>query len=213
MCGRYTLYHERSQLTDHFKTDFPPFTPRYNLAPSQRAPFVFLTAEEERRVGFAQWGLIPHWAKTPDSFTSLINARAETVSDKPSFQQAFSKGRCLIPASGYYEWAKQGDAKQPYYFHKQTKDPFALAGIFDVWRDEDSDERLVSYAIITTTPNEVAAQIHNRMPAILEVAQYETWLDSYTPLDAVKELLSPPADGWLETYPVAKRVRTLKSKT
>lgn len=208
MCGRYTLYHQASELTNHFNTDFPTFTPRYNLAPSQRAPFVFLTSEEKRRVGFAQWGLIPHWAKTPDGFTSLINARAETVADKPSFKQAFTRGRCLIPASGYYEWAKQEGGKQPYYFQKQTKDPLAFAGIFDVWRDEQSDERLVTYAIITTKPNEVAAQVHNRMPAILELNQYETWLDPHIPLDAAQDLLLPPSDSLLETYPVDKRVNT-----
>lgn len=208
MCGRYTLYHEASQLTEHFNTDFPTFNSRYNLAPSQRAPFVFVTSQEERRVGFAQWGLVPHWTKTPDGFSSLINARAETVADKPSFKQAFTKGRCLIPASGYYEWKQQNGGKQPYYFQKQSKEPIALAGIFDVWRGDNNNERLVTYAIITTTPNEVAAQVHNRMPAILDVAQYDTWLDPHTSLDAVQGLLLPPPDSLLDTYPVDIRVNT-----
>ena len=208
MCGRYTLYHEPSELENYFGTDFPTFAPTYNLAPSQRAPFVFLTPGEERSAGFAQWGLVPYWTKEAGSFKPLINARAETVAGKPSFRQALVRGRCLIPASGYYEWAKQNGAKQPHYFRAQTREPIAFAGIFDVWRDQGNGDRLVSYAVITTEPNAVAAQVHHRMPVILDFDEYDLWLDPLTPLLAVKELLHPPPDALLEEYPVDKRVNT-----
>ncbi len=206
MCGRYTLHHDREVLEEHFKVDFGSLLPRYNLAPTERIKFIFSNADERRQAGVAHWGLVPHWSKKGTTETPLFNARSETVLQKPAFRDAFIRGRCLIPASGWYEWKRDTGGKQPYYLKLETGEPFAFAGLFDVWRSEEG-ERLVSCTILTTAAPEELSWLHERMPVIMDYDHYDRWLDRSTPdIAGLTELLYPyPAEG-LEIYPVSPKV-------
>src|SRR5882672_2485913 len=158
MCGRYTL---RSRGSAKFygvpASQLPLWVPRYNIAPSQDVP-VIVAHGIERELALFQWGLIPSWSTEPKGF---INARAETLEEKPSFSESFQRRRCLIPADGFYEWQRNGKNKQPYYFQLIDESPFSFAGIWDEWRKDDVS--VASCAIITTKPNELLATIHDRM--------------------------------------------------
>lgn len=203
MCGRYTLHHDKDALAEHFNVDFGPLFPRYNLAPTERINFVFSNADEQRRAGYARWGLVPHWSKDGTTEKPLFNARSETVLTKPSFRTAFARGRCLIPASGWYEWLRtEGGGKQPYHLKLKEDEPFAFAGLFDVWRGEDK-ERVVSCTVLTTAAPEELGWLHERMPVILDYDFYDRWLERSTPdIADLTELLRPyPADE-LVVYPV-----------
>ena len=187
--------------------DFGSLLPRYNLAPTERIKFIFSNADERRQAGVARWGFIPHWSKTGTTETPLFNARRETVLQKPAFRDAFVRGRCLIPASGWYEWSRtDGGSKQPYYLKLETGEPFAFAGLFDVWRGEEG-KRLVSCTILTTAAPEELRWLHERMPVVLDYDRYDLWLDRSTPdIADLTELLFPyPAEG-LEVYPVSPKV-------
>ncbi len=206
MCGRYTLHHDRKALEEHFEADFGPLFPCYNLAPTERIKFIFSNADEHRQAGVARWGLVPHWSKTGTTETLLFNARRETVLQKPAFRDAFVRGRCLIPASGWYEWKRDGVSKQPYHLKLETGEPFAFAGLFDVWRGED-DKRVVSCTILTTAAAEELSWLHERMPVIMDYDHRDLWLDRSTPdIADLTELLTPyPSEG-LEVYPVSAKV-------
>jgi putative SOS response-associated peptidase YedK len=206
MCGRYTLHHDKEVLEEHFKVDFGPLHPRYNLAPSERVRFIFSTADERRQAGSARWGLVPHWSKTGTTETPLFNARSETVLQKPAFKSAFIRGRCLVPASGWFEWKRDEGRKQPYYLKLETGEPFAFAGLFDVWRGEEG-ERLVSCTILTTAAPEELSWLHERMPVIMDYDRYDMWLDRSTPdIADLTELLKPYPAKELEVYPVRLKV-------
>jgi putative SOS response-associated peptidase YedK len=172
MCGRYTV---RSRGSAKFygvpTSQLPLLVPRYNIAPSQDVP-VIVEHGGERELALFQWGLIPSWSKEPKGF---INARAETLEEKPSFSESFHRRRCLIPADGFFEWARSGRSKQPYYFQMKDESPFAFAGIWDKWRRDEVS--MTSCAIITTRANELLASIHDRMPVILHSQSYDTWLN------------------------------------
>ncbi len=197
MCGRFSLWLE---LTDLVKA-FPDFTfpeevlPRYNIAPSQ--PVAVVTNNPERTVNFFRWGLVPSWAKDPVAGNRMINARSETVSEKPSFRAAFRRRRCLILADGFYEWKKVAGSrkKTPMYVRLATGKPFAFAGLWELWRPDTTP--LLSCTILTTTPNALIAPIHNRMPVILPEEKYDIWLtanelDKRVLLDCLKPY---PAEG------------------
>ena len=177
MCGRYG-FTTPDKLTKRYYNDLvlPPaaesLRPRYNIAPSQVVPVI--TAEH--MLALMLWGLIPYWAPDRVKIKPQINARAEGIADKPTFRKAFRRQRCLISASFFYEWKRDGDAKIPYLFKLKHEDIFSFAGIYDVWRGEDGKE-LYSCAIITTEPNALLAPIHNRMPVILHRADEEAWLN------------------------------------
>ncbi len=174
MCGRFALKTHAQQLRKLFGLiDIPDIIERFNIAPSQKI-LAIVENNKAKIPKWFQWGLIPHWAKP--GFKPLINARAETIDEKPSFRDAFKTQRCLIPASGFYEWKKMRDGKHPYYIHMKHEEPFAFAGII-------SNE---TAAIITTTPNEVMKPIHQRMPAIIPMKQYDAWL-----AQPIKSLLTP----------------------
>jgi putative SOS response-associated peptidase YedK len=201
MCGRYTL---RSRGSDKFygvpASQLPFLVPRYNIAPSQDVP-VIIERGAEREAPLFQWGLIPSWSKEPKGF---INARAETLQDKPSFSESFQRRRCLIPADGFYEWKRNGRLKQPYFFQMKDEAPFAFAGIWDKW--QSGGRSITSCAIITTAPNELLATIHDRMPVILNTESQDRWLRRDINPTQLKDLLAPFPASEMKTFPVSSRV-------
>jgi len=207
MCGRYSLYHDKAALETHFGIPFTTLAPRYNLAPSERVVFVFSNADEARQAGHARWGLVPHWSKEGKTKTPLFNARSETVLKKPAFKGAFIRGRCLVPASGWFEWKREEGAKQPYHVCLKSGEPFALAGLFDVWRSGDGKERLVSLCVLTTEAPEGLNWLHERMPVVLDYDRYDQWLDRSTPdIGELPQLLQPFPAEELEVVMVSKKV-------
>lgn len=177
---------------------------RYNIAPTQNV--LVITAEEnERKANFFRWGLIPFWAKDSSIGNRMINARAETVDEKPSFKQLLSKKRCLIISSGFFEWKKTGEKKQPYFIHLKDNQPFSFAGLWDVWKQDD--QLIHSCTIITTKPNELMMPIHDRMPVILDQDKETLWLDpNLTDLGYLKSLLHEYPSESMEVYPVSPKV-------
>ena len=208
MCGRYTLTATTQKLAEAFSGfEVPPeLPPRYNVAPSQ--PVVVVANNGEHKVEFFQWGLIPSWAKDPNIGNKMINARAETLGEKPSFKNAYKRRRCLVLADGFYEWRKEGDnTKTPMYIRLASGDPFAFAGLWEMW--QTAEDMILSCAIITTNPNELMAQIHNRMPVILPAAAYEQWLDpAERSPDQLNGLLQPYPAELMTAYPVSKLVNS-----
>jgi putative SOS response-associated peptidase YedK len=178
-------------------------TPNYNVAPTQEVAAV-VEDDDKRKLEMVHWGLIPSWAKDPAIGNKMINARAETVSEKPSFRSAFKKRRCLILADGFYEWKKTDDDKQPYHVKMEDGSPFAFAGLWETWKD---GPEIRSCTIITTEANDLMNEIHHRMPVILPPEDYDMWLDpDFEEKEALTSLLKPyPADA-MEAYPVSRRV-------
>src|SRR5918993_4030416 len=177
MCGRYTLRTPIDILAEGFEIQEYPssITPNYNVAPTQEIAAVVEEEDDKRKLEMFHWGLIPSWAKDPSIGNKMINARAETVSEKPSFRTAFKKRRCLIVADGFYEWQKTDNGKQPFYIRMKDSSPFAFAGLWESW---DRGEEIRSCSIITTDANDLMGQIHHRMPVILPPENYGVWLDS-----------------------------------
>jgi putative SOS response-associated peptidase YedK len=208
MCGRFTLTVNPADLQDAFSNySFPArFAPRFNIAPTQ--PILAIPNDDKLRADFFTWGLIPMWAKDPEIGNRLINARGETLAEKPSFRGSYRHKRCLILADGFYEWKSFGGrkTKTPYYILMQGHKPFAFAGLWDHWESPDGSS-IQSCTIITTTPNELMASIHDRMPVILHPRDYARWLD---PAPQTSENLQPlikpfPADD-MTAYAVSTLV-------
>jgi putative SOS response-associated peptidase YedK len=207
MCGRYTLTIDEAMAMDRFDLDASEaaHTPRFNIAPTQAVPVVL--NEAPRRLSVARWGLIPSWAKDPAIGSRMINARAETLAEKASFRAAFKRRRCLVLADGFYEWRKDGTAKTPMYARLKTGEPFALAGLWEVWKPPEGDA-LRTCTIITTEPNALLAPIHNRMAVILSREYEQAWLDADTePLELMAMLQPYPAD-LMEAREVSRRVNS-----
>lgn len=199
MCGRFTLKTPIEKAAKHFKATPPPnVAARYNIAPSQEVLAVRDTGEG-RELSFLTWGLIPSWSKEPKG---IINARAETLLEKPSFREAFKHRRCLIPADGFYEWKKETHGKQPYYFQLKDGELFAFAGIWETWTQ--GEDKATTCAIITTQPNELLSPVHNRMPAILHERNYDEWLHGGA--SGAQSLLVPYPVTEMQGYPVSKKV-------
>jgi putative SOS response-associated peptidase YedK len=208
MCGRFSLTTEVQVLVDLFEVERVLFDaadvgPRYNMAPSQMAPVV-RTGASGRELALARWGLVPRWSTEPKSKYSTINARAETVAQKPTYRDSFRHRRCLVPATGFYEWRQEGDVKVPYYVRIAGRDVFALAGVWDHW--ERDGQGFDSFSIIVTRANPTLQRIHDRMPVILNEAQYNTWLSSEHFNRPQLESLLLPFDGELEVYRVSRKV-------
>jgi putative SOS response-associated peptidase YedK len=207
MCGRYTLRKSAREVAEAFGlAEIAPLEPRYNIAPSQSVPVVRLEpTEDSRRLDLLRWGLIPSWADDPAIGNRMINARSDTVADKPAYRHAFKAKRCLIVADGFYEWMNADGRKQPHFIHLKDDRPFALAGLWERW--DKGGEPIESCTIITTDANELLAPIHDRMPVIIPQADYDLWLDP-----AVKDprklqpLLSPFDPDEMEAYPVSTLV-------
>lgn len=205
MCGRYSLTSAPEAMRQLFDLDGPLLNlePRYNIAPTQDAPVIRARDDGKRDLAMLRWGLVPSWSKDgPDSGYSMINARAETVADKPAYRGPFRDKRCLIPADGFYEWKKVGKEKQPFRFTMAGGEPFLLAGLWDRWRRPDGSD-LQSFTIIVTTPNPLVAQVHDRMPVILDQAGAAQWLAGGS-RDALLALLVP--------FPAARMASTMVSK-
>jgi putative SOS response-associated peptidase YedK len=201
MCGRYTLRNPARLKFDGLSRLSPAWTTsRYNIAPGQEVA-VITAAGGERKLSLFLWGLIPAWSKERKGF---INARAETLEEKPSFSESFQNRRCLIPADGFYEWQRRGKTRQPYYFQRADEAPFAFAGLWDTWHQDD--EAINSCAIITTTPNELLAEIHDRMPVILSPGAQDAWLHEHIRPEELKDLLVPFPAAAMKSFPVGQQV-------
>jgi len=193
MCGRYTLRTPAGELGEHFAlAEMPELSPRYNIAPSQP---VLAVVAPPRRAALLQWGLVPHWARDRTIAMRLINARAESLLDKPAFRDSFRQRRCLIPADGFYEWRRDGRRKVPMHIRRRDGGVFAFAGLWARWRDPQGAP-LASCTIVTTPPNDLVAAIHDRMPAILAPSEYATWLGEEGGRDPAALLRPHPGDGW-----------------
>jgi putative SOS response-associated peptidase YedK len=207
MCGRFTLRTDLRHLETTFDFDGgPDHSPRFNIAPTQDVAAVRRNQEaDQRELVFLHWGLIPSWADDPKIGNRMINARAETVAEKPAFRSAFTKRRCLVVADGFYEWQKVGGKKQPYFIHRQDDEPFAFAGLWEFWKGDG--EEIQSCTLITTEANALMEPIHDRMPVILSPEDYPIWLDAeFKDKESLKGLLRPCDPALLEAYPVTTLV-------
>lgn len=206
MCGRFVQATPGEVVAEVFGlSEVPRLAPRYNVAPTQEAAVVRPEAGG-RKLVFCRWGLIPSWAKDPAIGNRLINARAETLSEKPSFRRALVSRRCVIPATGFYEWKRETSGKTPYFFRLQSALPMALAGLWEVWQPEEGPA-VASFTIITTEANDFMRGIHDRMPAILPKKSMEAWLDpSLGDASFLCALLKPAPAGWLAAFPVTRQV-------
>lgn len=207
MCGRFTRKESFQQIAEQLGLKvLPQLKPRYNIAPSQLVACVRTNPEsQERECVELKWGLVPSWAKDPSIDNKMINARAETVAEKPSFRKAFKQQRCLVLADGFYEWKREGKAKQPYYIRFKDHRLFAFAGLWERW--EKQDPALDTCALITTAPNALMEPIHNRMPVIFSEQSYASWLNpSLNNTIYLSGLLGPYTPEEMEGSPVSQMV-------
>ncbi len=210
MCGRFTLTVDPADLKDHFQNaTFPAkFAPRFNIAPTQ--PVLAIPNDGRNAADFFVWGLIPSWAKDPSIGNRMINARGETLAEKPAYRGAYKYKRCLIPADGFYEWKAQPGTKTklPYFIHMKDGQPFAFAGLWDEWRGPDGSP-VRTCTIITTAPNSLMASIHDRMPVILRPEDYPEWLDAGPQAaQSLQHLVAPFPPELMEAYPVSALVNS-----
>ncbi len=212
MCGRFTMRltpSELQQVFDLFRE--PEIVPRYNIAPTQSVPVIRRT-DEGNDLSMMRWGLIPSWAKDVKIGASLINARSKTAATKPAFRSAFKRRRCLIPADGFYEWKKTGEkTKQPYLIGLKKAEPFAFAGMWEIWKSPEGNS-LESCTILTTDANSLLRELHDRIPVILDQKDYEAWLDSEIPSEGLAPLLqSYPSDS-MQTVAVSTLVNNARNE-
>jgi putative SOS response-associated peptidase YedK len=237
MCGRYASSRRPQDLAEEFEIDeavvketvAEPLPPDYNVAPTKEVYAVVTRppkAEEEpaRQLRVLRWGLVPFWAKDPAIGNRMINARMETVTEKPAFRQAFAKRRCLLPADGYYEWYSTDQqtvagkpVKQPFFIHPSDGSVMAMAGLYEIWRDptrEDDDPQRFRWTctVLTTSAEDAVGHIHDRMPLLVEPERYAAWLDpAQDDPDTLRSLLVPAAPGRLEAYPVSTSVNNVRN--
>jgi putative SOS response-associated peptidase YedK len=206
MCGRYVITSAPEAIRRMFGyVDRPNFPPRYNVAPRQAVPIVRL-AEGKRQFALVRWGLIPSWVKDPRTFSLLINARGESVDDKPAFRAAMRRRRCLFPADGFYEWKEVDGRKRAYFVRPKLGGPIAFAGLWESWTGPNGEEQDTA-AIVTTKANQTCAAIHDRMPAIIAPEAFDMWLDCGN-VDAkiAEALIAPAPEGLLEVYEISSAV-------
>ena len=236
MCGRYASSRKPEDLVEEFEIDkvevAETLVPDYNVAPTKQVYAVVQrprssedkTGPSERQLRTLKWGLVPFWAKDPSIGSKLINARMETVHEKPAFRRPFASRRCLLPADGYYEWyateqkTKAGrPVKQPFFIHPADGGVLAMAGLYEIWRDptrDDEDPARFSWTctVLTTTAEDAVGHIHDRMPLLVEPERYAAWLDpSVSAVDELTRLLVPAAPGRLEAYPVSTLVNNVRN--
>lgn len=209
MCGRFSLTANEAELNLRFELEGgeAPYVPRYNGAPTQL--LAVITGESPHRLSYHRWGLIPPWAKDISIGNKMINARAETITEKASFRTPLFSRRCLVPADGFYEW-QQDAGKQPYRIFVKSNTLFAMAGLWERWKSPEG-EMVESFNIITTEANEFMKPIHNRMPVILKRADEKTWLESKDSAE-ILSLLRPYAAGDMDAYPVSKLVNSPRNE-
>jgi putative SOS response-associated peptidase YedK len=214
MCGRYRLSRRKQLVEEYFGavSRDDDWNPRYNIAPSQPVVTIRQDAREPvRTLSTMRWGLIPSWSKDPSIGYKTINARAETVATTPSFREPFKSQRCLVPADGFYEWKREAKTKQPYCFEVNDGELFAFAGLWDRWMNPRG-ELIESCSILTTTPNSLLADIHDRMPVILSPENHDLWLDpGLSNTSSLSEMLKPFDPRSLRRYPVSTRVNNVQN--
>jgi putative SOS response-associated peptidase YedK len=219
MCGRFVSATPPDQIASYFGAEAPEalLEPSYNVAPTNDV-YAVLSDGSTRHVDAFHWGLVPLWAKDPKIGSKMINARAETLAEKNAYKSAFKRRRCLIPADGFYEWRKDPDApakakKQPYFIHRPDGEPYAFAGLWEVWRGPNKDqEPLRSCTIITTAPNAEMAKIHDRMPVILPRSAWDTWLDrDVDDLELLGKLLVPSAPELTTMHTISTEVNNVRN--
>lgn len=204
MCGRFVLSTPPAELVSRFGLDeCADFGPRYNIPPGTDIAVIRQSPAGKRVLGLLRWGLVPHWAKDPGSGAKLNNARGESVAGKPSFRDAFKRRRCLIPASGFYEWKAEGGIKQPYYISLKSGAAMALGGLWESWQGPDGNI-LRTACIITTGPNAIMAPIHDRMPVIVAPEDWREWLGA--PVENISGMLAPFQSDAMQAWPVSRRV-------
>jgi putative SOS response-associated peptidase YedK len=211
MCGRFALPTFEG-LASHFRLkSAPALVPRYNITPGTDIAVVrLISGTHDRELVLLRWGLVPCWAKDKKIGSKLVNARAESLADKPAFRDAFRQRRCLIPALGFYEWLTKAKTRQPYFVRHKESGFLAFAGLWDRWRGENN-ETIESCAIITTVANLMVGRIHDRMPAIIEPAHYDRWLDPKSDRASLPALLKPFPDSKMVVYPVGMGVNNPKN--
>lgn len=227
MCGRYALVNGKKvfltweKLKEIVKKGIPfEILPRYNAAPKQKMPVVAVR-DNELKVEMMQWGLVPHWSKEPKTEFSTINAKSETLEQSKLYSPYFKGSRCLMPADAFYEWKKiileqestgkkpKSEQKQPMCIRMKDEKPFMFAGLFSVWKDPNNDNELPTFTIITTAPNEMMQEIHNRMPVILDEKDFDRWLDrDYKDTKTLNDLLKPYPARKMKAYPVSRLVNS-----
>lgn len=216
MCGRFALYADYDTLLKRFDIEETAigqaaYEERYNVAPSQEI-LAIISDGQNNRLGTLRWGLIPPWAKDQKIGYKMINARGETAAEKPSFRHAFKKKRCLIPANAFYEWKKDASGKKPMLIHLAQDELFAFAGLWETWKSPEG-KTIHSCTILTTGPNELMADIHDRMPVILTKKAERVWLDpEIQDPEVLKELIKPYASGELQAYEVSEAVNSPKNE-
>jgi putative SOS response-associated peptidase YedK len=214
MCGRYILKTLPQSIIEAIADITPPlpdWSAQFNIAPTNDIPIIRLNKDGQRVVSLVRWGLIPSWAKDPSIGNRMINARGETLAEKPAFRVALARRRCLIPSDGFYEWKATGKSKQPFFIHPTDGRPFCFGGLWERWTDPAAEAAIDSATIITVSPNSAVKEIHDRMPLIIAPADYGRWLNKDTPADEVQSLLRPFA-GDLEMWPVSSRVNSPVNK-
>lgn len=206
MCGRYVMTSPPAAVRAQFGyVDRPNFPRRYNIAPAQPVAIVRLESGQ-RRLALVRWGLIPSWVKDPRGFSLLVNARSESVLEKPAFRAAMSARRCLFPADGFYEWRREGRQRRPYFIRRSDGAPMAFAGLWEVWTGPNGEE-METAAILTTAANRELAPIHHRMPALIPPEAFDQWLDTARVSAAsAARLLVPAPDGVFDLHPVSSAV-------
>uniref|UniRef100_A0A7C2NT10 Abasic site processing protein n=1 Tax=Schlesneria paludicola TaxID=360056 RepID=A0A7C2NT10_9PLAN len=210
MCGRFNLRLSPGELQEFFSLfRVPEFPVRYNIAPTQEVVSIRHDDQSRRVAEFLKWGLVPQWAKDPSIGNRLLNARSESVAEKPAFRNAFRRRRCIVPASGYYEWPEtKSQVKQPWHFYRKTGEPLALAGLWERWMSP-TGQTLETCSLLTTEPNPFVAHWHDRMPVLLSDDQIDAWLDpSLTDVSALQRFLVPCPDDWLAADAVSTFVNS-----
>lgn len=214
MCGRFTATFEFREIKVRWnlQSDLPVFAPRYNIAPSQDVS-VIVQKRGNNELKPMHWGLVPSWAKDPAIGNRMINARAETLAEKPSFKRLVGTRRCLVPADGFYEWRREGKRKVPVWVHLKNREPFGFAGLWDLWRKPEG-EGLYSFTIVTTEANDLLKPIHDRMPVILDKVGGERWLDpTFTSFSSLSTLLRPFPSDLMQAHDVSTLVNSPANDT
>lgn len=214
MCGRYTRKYTWREVREFLNLLFDGIAEMpasYNVAPTHTVPIVRLRNSGERELAAVRWGLVPPWSKDPASGPPLFNARSETAPEKPAFRAAFRARRCIVPMSGFYEWKKTGDHKQPYYITRADGAIMLIAGLWEHRPATQTEPTIESMTILTTPANNFMAAMHDRMPAIVEPEGVATWLDPNASTEALAAMLAPAPDGVLQAHPVGIRVNSPKN--
>ena len=211
MCGRYASSANPDDLAGYFRVEEPPeevLPPSYNVAPTDPV-YVVVERKEKRSLKVVRWGLVPSWAKDPKVGARFINARRETVAEKPAFRAAYQRRRCLVPADGYFEWQPQGGTKQPYFLVARDRRPLAMAGLYEVWKGPD-ERFLWTCTVITTEAADELGHIHDRMPLLVPEEAWARWLDPSVE-DPGQDLLVPGTPGVLDAWPVSPAVGNVRN--